>query len=488
MDKNEITIFSFLTGIFFNSVTAKSISTDCRLPGVLYQGTKNVTETGRTCQRWDAQNPHEHGYDVFSIAQENYCRNFDREEPWCFTNDSGVRWELCGVDICVTPYLNMYFNASMITGQCKYGIPSGRGFCGYIYNLVSCLKENIENINESRCPQFTWRSFALQIQGTLEEFTGMPISQCILSPCGDPSVMSNSFVVINFAIPCYGKVFRNKTGNESCRVKQRFWHCVISRIQENDETNSTCLVKDKIFLANRLLSEEVSIPPEIQHNASLCENLYSEFPAPLETTTGENLYSEFLAPLETTTDTKNPVGSRETNTEFSQTTVLLAVGLAVSLIFAVSFAISIYKIRAITLRKRRKELMRLPSIPKSKDSPYEVNLTNPDSLYSDPDYEIVEEEDEGYKHLPGARVNPFTLSPTDEDGTYIDPNNADGTYLDVAQSEKEPNDYINVPAYIDLEDTFDDDHPKSDALDILLSETAETMNLSANIDTAKIMS
>ncbi|XP_061195831.1 uncharacterized protein LOC133204069 isoform X2 [Saccostrea echinata] len=460
-----MTIFCLLIGIFFYSVT-ESIATDCRLPGVLYQGTKNITETGRPCQRWDAQTPHEHGYDVFSIAQENYCRNFDREEPWCFTNDSNVRWELCGVEICETPCLNQSFYTKEISSQCVSGITSDSEYCSNILNLVSCLKKNIENRTGVNCPQITWRSIALQIKGTLEKLTGKSISQCILSPCRDPSVIGDSFVVINFAIPCYSQFIMNATGDELCRIKQRIGHCVISRVQDSDKTRSTCVVKDKITMANRFLS---LLPAQIQQNASLCVKYF---------------YSEFPAPLENITDTKIPAESPETNSDVSQTAIFLVVGFAVALIFAVSFAISIYKIRAITLRKRRKELMRLPSIPKSKDSPYEIKLTYPDGPYFDPDYEIVEEQDEGYEHLPGPEVNPFTLSLTDEDGPYTDLNNADGTYLDVVHSKKEPNDYVNDSPYIDLVDDTIDNHLESES-DILQSETAETINLPETIDTER---
>ncbi|XP_062596438.1 uncharacterized protein LOC134257875 isoform X2 [Saccostrea cucullata] len=201
---------------------------------------------------------------------------------------------------------------------------------------------------------------------------------------------------------------------------------------------------------------------QLQENASVCvKYFYSEFPAPLE----------------------NITGSKETNTNFSQTAIFLAVGFAVALIFAISFAIGIYKIRAITLRKRRKELMRLPSIPKSKDSPYEMKFTNPESPYSDPDYEIIEEQDEGYEHLPGPREN--TLTPTVEAGLYIDPDNKDGTYLDVVHSEKEPNDYINVSPYIDLIDDTIDDALKSEAVDILQSENTAAINLPEKMEVEK---
>ncbi|XP_062573237.1 putative apolipoprotein(a)-like protein 2 [Saccostrea cucullata] len=160
--------FRLLTGIFLFSFTVNSgsISPDCRLPGVLYQGTKNVTETGRACQRWDVQTPHEHGYDVFSLSKENYCRNFDREEPWCFTNDTDVRWELCGVEVCVTPCLNQSFYTKEIKSQCVSDIPSDSEYCSNILNLVSCLKKNIENSTGSNCSLITWRSIALQIKDT----------------------------------------------------------------------------------------------------------------------------------------------------------------------------------------------------------------------------------------------------------------------------------------------------------------------------------
>ncbi|XP_062587976.1 uncharacterized protein LOC134249661 [Saccostrea cucullata] len=127
--------------------------------------------------------------------------------------------------------------------------------------------------------------------------------------------------------------------------------------------------------------------------------------------------------------------------------------------------------------------MRLPSIPKSKDSPYEKNLTYPESPYSDPDYEIVEEQDEGYEHLPGPGENTIPL--TDEDGPYIDPDNVDGTYLDVVHNEKEPNDYINVSPYVDLVDDTIDDSFRSEAVEILQSENAAAINLPEKIEVEK---
>ena len=70
----------------------------------------STTESGHTCQRWDEQEPHNHGYyhDYLhpgdnATLSENYCRNPGREEPggpWCYTTDAAVRWEYCDIPYC----------------------------------------------------------------------------------------------------------------------------------------------------------------------------------------------------------------------------------------------------------------------------------------------------------------------------------------------------------------------------------------------------
>lgn len=83
------------------------ITTTCiRGNGRYYQGTKNVTERGLTCQAWESQFPHQHARPplVFAEVQNssNYCRNAGGEErkPWCYTMDSNVRWEHCDIPVC----------------------------------------------------------------------------------------------------------------------------------------------------------------------------------------------------------------------------------------------------------------------------------------------------------------------------------------------------------------------------------------------------
>ncbi|XP_058502441.1 hepatocyte growth factor isoform X1 [Solea solea] len=65
-----------------------------------YRGTVDMTPTGLTCQRWDAQYPHNHTFFPQAYAckdlRENYCRNPDgQESPWCFTMDPRVPIMFC---------------------------------------------------------------------------------------------------------------------------------------------------------------------------------------------------------------------------------------------------------------------------------------------------------------------------------------------------------------------------------------------------------
>ncbi|XP_041635047.1 apolipoprotein(a)-like [Cheilinus undulatus] len=73
--------------------------------GKAYRGTIDVTESGKTCQRWSDQTPHEHrrtseNYPCKGL-DKNYCRNPGNDErPWCYTTDPETRWEYCSVPSC----------------------------------------------------------------------------------------------------------------------------------------------------------------------------------------------------------------------------------------------------------------------------------------------------------------------------------------------------------------------------------------------------
>ncbi|CAC5411247.1 PLG [Mytilus coruscus] len=67
--------------------------------GVLYRGKRNVTASGIPCQHWSSTSPHAHTY---TFNAENYCRNSGKTSvgPWCYTQDTNVRWEYCDIPVC----------------------------------------------------------------------------------------------------------------------------------------------------------------------------------------------------------------------------------------------------------------------------------------------------------------------------------------------------------------------------------------------------
>eukprot|EP00075_Anas_platyrhynchos_P001321 XP_005015962.2 plasminogen [Anas platyrhynchos] len=81
---------------------------DCMIcNGEDYHGNVSRTESGLECQRWDAQEPHMHGYTLKHFPGKdlkmNYCRNPDGElRPWCFTTSPTKRWEYCNIPRCTT--------------------------------------------------------------------------------------------------------------------------------------------------------------------------------------------------------------------------------------------------------------------------------------------------------------------------------------------------------------------------------------------------
>jgi len=66
-----------------------------------YRGCQTLTKSGKTCQKWDVQDPHKHdgfsaNFPESALLGHNYCRNPDGEATiWCYTTDPETRWEFC---------------------------------------------------------------------------------------------------------------------------------------------------------------------------------------------------------------------------------------------------------------------------------------------------------------------------------------------------------------------------------------------------------
>ena len=98
---------------------------DCGMgnSGSTYIGTRNVTSTGRKCQAWSSNSPHQVAGDIkddqFPDNSRgealNYCRNpqaSSKSGIWCYTTDPNVEWEYC--DPCPENYGNYHGMVSLI--------------------------------------------------------------------------------------------------------------------------------------------------------------------------------------------------------------------------------------------------------------------------------------------------------------------------------------------------------------------------------------
>jgi len=78
-----------------------------------YRGAKSTTKSGKKCQSWNAQSPHQHArtpdrYPNSGLIK-NYCRNPGNwnKGAWCYTMESSTRYEACGVPDCGDVTINL---------------------------------------------------------------------------------------------------------------------------------------------------------------------------------------------------------------------------------------------------------------------------------------------------------------------------------------------------------------------------------------------
>jgi integrin beta 3 len=100
-----MTPFTFTLVQLFSNPRTTHGKIDCDFNGheSAYRGSIHTTQSGRSCQHWTAQEPHEHtrtpaSFPNAGLGNHNFCRNPDGEATvWCFTEDPDKEWEYCNV-------------------------------------------------------------------------------------------------------------------------------------------------------------------------------------------------------------------------------------------------------------------------------------------------------------------------------------------------------------------------------------------------------
>uniref|UniRef100_A0A3B3YGC1 Kringle domain-containing protein n=1 Tax=Poecilia mexicana TaxID=48701 RepID=A0A3B3YGC1_9TELE len=97
--------------------------------GTDYRGKQAKTKSGKLCQRWDADTPHNPMFkpENYPLADldSNFCRNPNSKSqgPWCYTTDPDTVWEYCNIPSCagrthcdcMQPGVDVYKGKTFIT-------------------------------------------------------------------------------------------------------------------------------------------------------------------------------------------------------------------------------------------------------------------------------------------------------------------------------------------------------------------------------------
>ena len=98
---------------FVNFFLGPTVGSECYTNALAtdYRGFTTYTVSGRTCQPWNSQLPHQHWGSNTHLTNPNeglgahqYCRNPDNMSGgvWCYTTDAYKRWEYCDVGAAKT--------------------------------------------------------------------------------------------------------------------------------------------------------------------------------------------------------------------------------------------------------------------------------------------------------------------------------------------------------------------------------------------------
>lgn len=132
--------------------------------GATYRGSVSVTESGRKCQNWSAQTPHQHKHlpnSTFVGLEMNYCRNpGGLQRPWCYTTDPNMRWEYCSVSSCE--------DVAARAEEEKKAMLAASGISCYHSLTISSGSVDIINTGPSKTCQTTEKCISIASTGTMD--------------------------------------------------------------------------------------------------------------------------------------------------------------------------------------------------------------------------------------------------------------------------------------------------------------------------------
>ncbi|XP_056022946.1 uncharacterized protein LOC125649433 isoform X2 [Ostrea edulis] len=221
-----------LRGRSVHSLPLTNYHCDCRIPGQMYDGTENKTSKGVVCQSWSKQIPHRHDYDVLGHNQSNYCRNYDREIPWCLTNDADVLWDYCQVPICDNVCYDLKYSRSF--DLC----PVKKSNCSEVKDFVRCHLSSVEKTNHTSCFESFMMERAVVSSLVEQNIIRKELSlKCFPSPCADERFLEAAKVRTYSGLLTY-------TQQIFCWSVMRLINTEVANIMVTNK--STCYERDKL--------------------------------------------------------------------------------------------------------------------------------------------------------------------------------------------------------------------------------------------------